>query len=363
MNTTHLISALLAVAPIGAAFAEVPPHSSPTTVLQRRAVISSLEAQLQSNYVFPDVAKKLAKALETRQSHGAYNSMNSAEAFASALSTDLRTLGKDAHFRVEFDSDFHPHEPHQGEPSKEELDEVYQETASHGFGIQKAERLAGNVGYIELRAFGRPEMVGEAFSSAMQLLSGTDSLIVDLRRNGGGEPAAVANFMSHFFVEGDKRHLNDLYFRKDNLTRQYWTSEVSGTRYTKPVYVLISPRTFSGGEECAYDFKTQKRAILVGEVTGGGANPGDMYSLGNGFVAFIPNGRAINPVTHTNWEHVGVKPDIAASAASAQQAAYITILTTLLASAKNPDQREELQDALTKAQKGEVEQATYTLGR
>ena len=80
---------------------------------------------------------------------------------------------------------------------------------------------------------------------------------------------------------------------------RYWTIPSVGPRYTRPVYVLTSGRTFSGGEECAYDFQTQKRAKIVGEKTGGGANPGDGYAIGKGYAAFIPNGRAINPITKT----------------------------------------------------------------
>jgi C-terminal processing protease CtpA/Prc len=193
----------------------------------------------------------------------------------------------------------------------------------------------------------------------MTLLSGTDAIILDLRRNGGGEPSTVAYLMSHFFAADDKRHLNDLYFRPTNKTEPYWTTPSVPVHYTKPLYVLTSARTFSGGEEFAYDVQTQKRGVLVGETTGGGANPGDDFSIGHDFVAFIPTGRAINPVTHTNWEHVGVKPDIATPAADAQKTAYATILRKLLADAKDPGQREELQDTLHKVETGVVDAPNY----
>ena len=211
-------------------------------------------------------------------------------------------------------------------PTAQELDAAREEAGRHGYGIDNMARLPGNVGYLELRGFGPTELVGDALSAAMTVLSGTDALILDLRRNGGGEPNTVAYLMSHFFAHGDERHLNDLYSRATDTTRQYWTSPAVATRYTKPVYVLTSKRTFSGGEECAYDFQTQKRGVIVGESTGGGSNPGDMYPVGAGFAAFIPDGRAINPITKTNWEHVGVKPDIAVPAADAKKVAHAAIL-------------------------------------
>lgn len=327
--------------------------------VERKAVIESLAKQLQANYVFPDVAKQLATALASKQAKGDYASADTADSFAKALTQDLRDIGKDGHFVVGFAPDFHPPAAHAAVPGKAELAQLRQEMASVGFGIQRLERLPGNVGYLDIRQFGPTEMVGAAYASAMTLLSGTDALIIDLRRNGGGAPNSVAYLLSHFFAEGDERHLNDIYRRTDNTTRQYWTDPSIGVHYAKPVYVLTSARTFSGGEECAYDFQTQKRATLVGETTGGGANPGAPVALGHGFAAFIPNGRAINPVTHTNWEHVGVKPDIAVAASKAQQTAYVAILRTLLANASDADQREELKHDLANAEKGVSDPPNY----
>jgi len=188
-------------------------------------------------------------------------------------------------------------------------------------------------------------------------------MIIDLRRNGGGEPSSVAHLMSHFFAPGDVRHLNDIYTRPTDATQQYWTNPSVGVRYTGPVYVLTSPRTFSGGEEAAYDFQTQKRATLIGEATGGGANPGDFVAIGEGFGAFIPTGRAINPITKTNWEHTGVKPDIAVPAADALKVAHAAALRLQLQAAKDPEMRAELQEAITDVEAGKVNAPVYTMRR
>jgi C-terminal processing protease CtpA/Prc len=98
---------------------------------------------------------------------------------------------------------------------------------------------------------------------------------------------------------------------------------VQGTKFgpTKPVYVLTSSHTFSAAEEFTYNLQTRKRATIVGETTGGGAHPGDMVSLPFGLMAFVPNGRAINPITHTNWEGTGVKPDVTIPADTALETA------------------------------------------
>lgn len=358
MIKRHLLAFALALC-VAPAIAQQGPKPVPADAATRKAVIAQLSSQLKANYVFPEVADKLATALAAKEAGDGYAQAKDSEAFADALTSDLRALGNDSHFVVRYDPEFRP-APENGVPDAASLEAMQQEIASRGFGIDSARRLPGNVGYLELRGFGPTAMVGAAISGAMTMLSGTDALILDLRRNGGGEPETVAYLMSDFFAQGDDRHLNDLYFRAGDKTRQYWTSAVPGPRYTRPVYVLTSGRTFSGGEECAYDFQTQKRAKIVGEKTGGGANPGDGYAIGKGYAAFIPNGRAINPITKTNWEHVGVAPDIAVPAADAQKVAHAAILRELIAASKNPDEKAYLQDSLQNVEAGKVDVPVYT---
>lgn len=340
---------LLAIAPAGLASAQ--DHPPPIDAAQRSAVIATLAEQLHANYVFPDVAERVAAGLKAKDARGEYAADTDVQAFSDALSKDLAALGDDGHFRVVHAPGAQPRPQTLGYvPSQAELDAMRDEITFMGFGLQRVERLEGNVGYIELRGFGPTPMVAAALSAAMTLVSGTDGLILDLRRNGGGEPSTVAHLMSHFFPEGDMRHLNDIYTRPTDTTQQFWTNPSVEVRYDKPVYVLTSKDTFSAGEECAYDFQTQERGTIVGETTGGGANPGDDFAIGHDFVAFIPTGRSINPVTLRNWEHVGVQPDIATTAADAQRTAHLAILSSLLEGAAQPRYRAYLQEALQQVQ-------------
>ncbi|WP_243322528.1 S41 family peptidase [Geothrix sp. SG200] len=353
LRTAFLLPALM----ICLAAQDAAPAVSPG---QRKAVVTALARELKAQYVFPEVADDLGKVLAAKVERGGYDGAVTVSAFAEALTRDLREQGKDGHFRVRFDPAFNPRDEDEDHvPTPAEVAEARQQSARRAYGIAKVEQLPGNVGYLEILGFGPTEFVGPAFTAAMQILSGTEALILDLRRNGGGDPESVAFLVSHFFGEGDVRHLNSIYNRPRNATRQYWTSPVA-VRYTRPVYVLTSRRTFSGGEECAYDFQTQKRATLVGEVTGGGANPGHAVALAHGFNAFIPTGRAVNPVTQTNWEHVGVKPDLAVPAAEALKAAHLAILKDILAKEKDADYRKRLEAILGRVEKGESEPARYS---
>jgi hypothetical protein len=356
--------ALISLMLLGLAFphfvlAQVPAPGAPLSATAKSEVIETLGRKLKSIYVFPDVADRVSAGLAERSANDGYATAGTATAFAKALADDLRKLGNDRHLGVLFDPDLVVHAEARSARSPAEVAIERDEMLRDGFGVARVERLPGNVGYLDVRGFGPAEFVGDAYGAALSLLAGTDALILDLRRNGGGEPGSVAYLMSHFFAEGDARHLNDIYYREGDETRQFWTSASVKSRYTKPVYVLISGFTFSGGEECAYDFQTQKRGTLVGETTGGGANPGAFVALGHGLVAFIPNGRAINPVTKTNWEHVGVKPDVTVAAAQAEQTAYAQILRSLIAKATDPETRDDLRTILTRVEKGESEKVSY----
>jgi C-terminal processing protease CtpA/Prc len=171
------------------------------------------------------------------------------------------------------------------------------------------------------------ELAGDTAAAAMNFLTNTDALIIDIRANGGGAPSMVALVSSYLFG-GEPVHLNDLYFRPEDTTHQWWTlPHVPGKRYQdKPVYVLTSKRTFSAAEEFAYNLKSLKRATIVGETTGGGAHPGGMHRLNEHFLVFVPSGRAINPLTKSNWEGTGVAPDLPVAAAQALKTAHLAAL-------------------------------------
>lgn len=296
------------------------------TLLAACALAASAHAapqQLDDDYVYPDVARKMGQALRSRQARGAYDDLAEPKAFARALTDDLRDVSHDKHLRV-FAADAPlPPIPLDGKPTPEQESAMQQQMAAHGFGVFKTEIMAGNIGYLDLRGFAPVKFAAPAITAAMTQVADTAALIIDLRWNGGGDPAGVAWLASYLF--DSRTHLNDLAWRKDNKTDAFWTeATVPGKCYgqTKPVYVLTSPRTFSGGEEFSYDMQQLKRATLVGETTGGGANPGGVRRLSPYFGAFIPKGRAINPITKTSWEGTGVVPEIKVPADAALATAH-----------------------------------------
>ncbi len=314
-------------------------------------VIKNLLENLKKSYVFEDVAKKMEMDILQKQKNKDYSKITNGEEFAKKLTEDLQAISKDKHLRVRFSPQILPVRKVKSEPTAEEVADYNNFMKRVNYGFESAKRLDGNIGYIEFRGFFDPEGGKDAVAAAMNFVANTDALIFDLRRNGGGDPEMVALICSYLFGD-EKVHLNDLYWREGNKTNEFWTTpKVSGTKYLgKDVYVLTSNRTFSGAEEFSYNLKNLKRAKIVGETTGGGAHPGGSFRLNDHFSAFISTGRAISPITKTNWEGTGVKPDIEVSKEIAFETAYIDALKKSLEREKDENQKRALNNLIKETQ-------------
>jgi C-terminal processing protease CtpA/Prc len=106
------------------------------------------------------------------------------------------------------------------------------------------------------------------------------------------------------------------------IEKWYATAPPDGFHFDAPVFILTSHATFSAAEELAYVLQSLRRATVVGETTGGGANPGDVFPVSPGFDIFVPTGYVEGVTTHKNWEGVGVQPDILVPADQALAKAY-----------------------------------------
>lgn len=318
----------------------------------RTAVIEGVLKKLNDSYVFPEVAKQMEQAIRARIAKKEYDQVTSAKAFSTLLTEHLRAVSHDKHLRIDYFFEAIPVRQERGEPSAEEREQYRRNNMWGNFGFEKVERLEGNVGYLSLRGFNDPTGAEETIAAAMNFLNNTDALIIDLRRNGGGSPQMVALISSYLFDEKPV-HLNSLYWRERNRTDDFYTQEkVLGKRFNgKDVYVLTSKRTFSAAEEFTYNLKNLKRATIVGEVTGGGANPGMGVRITEHFGMFVPTGRAINPITKTNWEGAGVKPDVEVTAEQALKTAYLDALKKVAARiSDNPRRATEIKRVIERTQ-------------
>jgi hypothetical protein len=312
---------------------------------QKQAIVDEISRLLNENYIFPETAKKLEESLRAALKSGGFNASTDALTFAQTVHVLLRDVSRDLHMRFAYN-------PAKAEDlrkifgrSEDEIRKVrdanLRRSQRHNFGFRKMEHLQGNIGYVDFRFFALPEIAGPTAIAAMNFLAYCDAIIIDLRANNGGSPAQVQLISSYFFDE--PTHLNDLYYRAADLTENYWTLPyVPGPRPDNAdLYILTSSRTFSGAEEFTYNMKNLKRATVIGETTGGAAHPSQDMIVQKDFILHLPIGRAINPVTKTNWEGTGVAPDIPVPAAEALDAAYALAIERLSAKAVDPQIKAE----------------------
>jgi hypothetical protein len=313
--------------------------------LTGREIVTKALELLRANYVFPETAEQAAVAVEARLEAGEYDNLDEI-ALTELLTGHLAEVCHDKHLRVRLGGGPGPGGPRPGpggpgpggaraEPDEPPDHETRLARARKmgrliNFQISKVERLDGNVGYVDLRGFPPPEVAGPAVTAAMELVAGTFALIFDLRHNHGGSPDGVVFWCSYLFAE--KTHLNDIFFAETGETKQFWSQPyVPGPHYLdRPVYVLTSERTFSGGEDFCYTLQAQGRAEIIGETTGGGAHPTRGFPISPAVHIGIPDARSVNPVTGTNWEGTGVVPDIPVPAGQAHDVAYVKALRHVL---------------------------------
>ena len=288
----------------------------------RQRVVDGIAEKLKKSYVYAEMADKMVEAVQAHQKHGDYDVVTDGSAFAELLTTHLRDVSHDKHLAVNYSVVKMPPQPEKPPPpTAEQKAQMQKQMGRMNCGFVKVEILPRNIGYVKFNGFMDPEICSPTVAAAMTFLEHADAIIYDLRENGGGNPKMVTVIASYLFDQ--RTHLNDLYSREDDKTTEYWTETPDGGAKlaNKPAFVLTASRTFSGAEEFSYDLQTQKRATIVGEVTGGGAHPVRGFRVDDHFIIGVPYARAINPVTKKDWEGTGVQPDVAVKASEALETA------------------------------------------
>lgn len=284
-------------------------EAAPLDRSDKQEIVAKAATLLETRYVDPAAGKRLARGLRTQARQ--WSAITDPASFAAAVTAWLRATSGDGHLGLSY-SPASIAENNEAAFSKREMEKWYGPHLNHG--IEKIERLEGNIMLLDLRVFPPVDMAADVFASAMNVVAQGDALIIDLRRNGGG--AETANLLMGYLLPGGQP-LSGTYDRPSDTHRPsvspIW---VPGRRYgsEKPVYVLTSRKTFSAAEAVAYDLQALGRATIVGEVTGGGAHPYEYRRVHTHFALDLPEQRSVNPITKGNWQGVGVKPDVAVSA-------------------------------------------------
>ncbi len=326
-----------------------PAQDRPISLSEKNNIVDRLIAELDDQYIFPEKLSQFKQRVRLLQQKKDYQEQTSATYFAFQINIALEKTIGDGHLHLSYSERKIPQE----NPSKADTEKQRKEELafmrSLNWGIEKVQRLPFNIGYIDISMFADPKHAQQTIAAAMTLVSNTQGLIIDLRFSRGGDPETVALIASYFL--DDATHLSDIYDRKENSTQSIWTEKLAEqTRYgeQRPLYILTSRDTFSAAEDFSYSLKHLKRAKIIGEVTGGGAHPGDFVRLADHFEIFIPSARSINSITQTNWEGVGVIPDRKVDASRALEVANIDLLEYLMAVEKDPRRQARMQAKIDK---------------
>lgn len=292
-------------------------------------VIPHVTRLINEHYVFPEVAAELGVLLAAGLAEGKYADADQA-ALAELVTADLQSVNSDLHLRLKYSptelSDTHDDEATQ----MRQMGEWSDLTCG---GVALAQRLPGNVGLLEIAPLLFPPAVaGDKMIAAMNLLAATDALILDLRECLGGDPMMVA-LVYGFLTGHEPVQLSGMAHRDPDLFKQLWTAHVPGAKFggDKPVWVLTSATTFSGGEALSFDLQENGRAVVVGERTRGGAHPREGFRVDSHLEVTIPTARSVSPNSGGNWEGVGVTPDVPTTAAEAPREANRRALKAVLA--------------------------------
>ncbi len=143
----------------------------------------------------------------------------------------------------------------------------------------------------------------------------TKGLIIDIRNNGGGS-SDIGFHLLAYLIDKPVAVFTSTWrdYRPGNETKfqQPFTGYIYPSKkgyYTKPVVLLVGPRTFSAAEDCALAFDCMKRGAIIGQATGGSSGQPMVFQLPGGGSARVCMKRDSYP-DGRDFVGKGIKPTI-----------------------------------------------------
>lgn len=317
---------------------------------EKDSVIVKIKELIIENYVFVNEITNVNHSIDSLFKTEKYNKITNYKEFAQTLTDDLRGITKDLHFRVNYNPDFIKmilSEPEDDE--EEDTNWEKEQGLKENFGFSKIEILDGNIGYFKFNFFYPFEMVKPTIDATMGFIAHTDAIIIDLTDNQGGY-GTTDNYIGSFFLGEKPIQWTVSFDRPSNKkTSDSTFSNIGAQRMIdKPLYILTSKNTVSNAEKFAYCLQKLDRAKIVGTKSAGAANGSDFLVINRNFGIQIPVVKIIIPTTNSNWEGIGVQPDIESTKERALKVAYLEALNMLIKKTDDSEQIKKYEEIKTK---------------
>lgn len=280
---------------------------------EQKAILSSSIELLKAHYVFPERLDSLERAIAANYSKEACERLRSLDAFLEQWNLDLARWTNDRHLKISVSpkmvKQLRKEAMGHAEPP---VEEYIQMLKNENFRMRKLEILDGNVGYFRIDNFVELKYCRETLVGAMNFISNSSAIVLDLTECGGGASETSDFIISYFLPESTK--IGELGFRKDHETKIHYSARDTAMKDLSrvPLFIMVSPRTASAAEAVAFVLQQYKRATIIGEQTAGKANPGELFVINDDLYMFVTTAVSKSPVTGTNIDGIGVTPDFLA---------------------------------------------------
>ncbi len=275
---------------------------------ERDAALHRIAALIKENYVFEKKGTEIATELLSQYSKGALRNATTWHMFDSLVTNVIRS--HDGHLYVRYGPDIVKSLNAPEDTAAEHQEDLFHygpDARKNNFGFAEVKVLDGNIGYIKLSEINISAKSLPVLYAAMQFVSNTRALVIDLRDNGGGG-SDIGPVIESFFLPPGKALL-EIRKRSGAAGTERSVNWLVQEKYQQPLYILINKNTASAAEAIAFTLQAQGRARVVGQPSAGGAHMNSWYPVNGSVYVSVSTAAPVLPGTAITWERKGVQPD------------------------------------------------------
>jgi hypothetical protein len=322
---------------------------------EHEGIVSKIALIIGAQFANREIAKNIEAELKAGIVAKKFSHEIRSEEFELKLTNHLRALSGDNHIGLVCDPSavqrYQAREKSQSSASEKTKDEQNRsqqlaESRVENFGVKKVELKNGDIGYLEMSYFdGHINESKPIFEGAMNLLFGAKAIILDLRRNGGGNSRILPLFLSYFIGPKPTHFATQLTPWKNEKLELFTLENVNGPRFwDKPIYILISGTTFSLAEHVTYHLRAFQHATVIGERSYGGGRAFDPVVIDDRFFIRLPRIEITNALTNAMYEEgKGIVPDVPTTSDDAPNVGYQLAIDDLLKIETDDQERSDLE--------------------